>query len=1689
MLLVTGFIFASLLYSLSTPLQINLHLTDSSCPTDTHTALQHHCLHVLAHLQNTDNRPHEIITFCLSECPQQWTFHNIQHQHLSFTFAELTQQHITPHQLYLWSASIELVERYQLFLDPSPAQRSPSLASEVFFNCTWPRFGPQCQYSFDHLTDDHSSSESQSLSELIHDFYVDHQYEPTTMTCYMHVKCDRGPAPSCLDWSEICDGKVDCLDGGRDEEECWRVELHECGENEYRCMSGQCIPQSFFRDDSYTPDCWDGSDEIRKKKDDLVNCQTNEPAIACEDLTCTLHRPSFTMFLITSSCEKQRNILLWRAKISVKPAPVSDDCWFAFICSILLLYMSDAKCRQFCAERSCTQITQQTCPDSILVPTTPVLEGHVQFIYQIDQSPSSRFRIYRPLHVCYNEHYCNDLPDNRTLLKFSNTTCRRPQDFPMSFDNMGHISILPAYLPIVQAELSTCHSLSGMHSILCNKPNTYRCLNSSKCISVHRLHDGRKDCYHNDDEQLPIFNPALASEQLTKHFRCANADQLISQHLVGDKECHCERDESGVCDDEYPEIQYARGHISFQTICDGTIELNPRIIDNQMMTDETDCDQWICNNTYTRCDGFWNCFNGADEVDCDPSPIISCPRHHHLCWSLQMNRTICLPMSRADDGIVDCVGATDEPRLCRRHDQHGHADHFYCENDTWDVPCMELFQLCDGRRDCRNGEDEIFCRERNDSLPNSVCYILSMADRSQEENTFCERFSFHNKQHIVYFSLDQLSQTTQQQQQQQLLDDPLITTDHEPRPYSAPCHRGLTLRVWSDQHNNLSPTNTTTTTCLCPSSLYGPRCQYQNQRVTLTLQFRALSDSWQTLFAILVLLVDHTHPHQSIIESSQQLSYLPMRDCQTKFNLYLLYATRPKHSNNNNYSVEIHIFEKITLDHRSTWSIPLRFSFLPVHRLALQLDIPRVVDTGDQYPHRQKDCPSHSCVHGQCVKYASHSSNSGGGQRESSVYCQCDRGWSGRSCSVSIDCRCSLDSLCMGVDATNRSICVCPMTKLGDRCLIRNEICDQDPCAHGGQCVPIDEYLLGGGGGGGGGGRSRDVTCICRRGYTGDRCERKEVEMLISFHSHLILPQSLLAHFIRYHSHHPHQNATTFKAIPINQDSITLFWPQPFHLVILELVRHDYYLAFLRPSTPPLNSSTSTSTDDVLTKTMNTSDRCPHIDELFNETILRYHLLRRIKYYHLLCQHRTGSEDLKCFVDEIHLCVCQDFGEERLANCFEFDHEKKLDCLGQNGCENGAQCFQDNPTCPQTSMCICPTCFYGRRCQFSMNGFGLSLDAILAYHIRPHVPIKDQSHLIQISVIATSIITCVGLINGFLALITFKNKKPREVGCGYYLLGSSITTLLTMIMFTLKFWLLISIQIGYITNRSLMFFQCLSLDFLLRICLNMDQWLNACVAMERAVTALKGIDFNGTKSREAVKYTLAVLVIAIISTTVHDPIYRRLIDEKSNSEEGERTWCIVSYPSRLRGFDSVVNMTHFLGPFIINLISGVIIIWRNARHRRHVQNRRRFLDLLLEQVRFHSHLLMAPFLIVLLAFPRLLIGIFANCMQSTKQSWLYLSGYFIAFTVPMLTFVLYVLPSRVYKNEFYKTVRHRRIRWDARIHPASWSSTFASLFCSCCNFVVENRLSVSMLFTSFLVHQLKWISFTGEKYFDDGIPC
>ena len=116
-------------------------------------------------------------------------------------------------------------------------------------------------------------------------------------------------------------------------------------------------------------------------------------------------------------------------------------------------------------------------------------------------------------------------------------------------------------------------------------------------------------------------------------------------------------------------------------------------------------------------------------------------------------------------------------------------------------------------------------------------------------------------------------------------------------------------------------------------------------------------------------------------------------------------------------------------------------------------------------------------------------------------------------------------------------------------------------------------------------------------------------------------------------------------------------------------------------------------------------------------------------------------------------------------------------------------------------------------------------------------------------------------------------------------------------------------------------------------------------------------------------------------------------------------------------------MFHFFVPFIMNIISSLIIIILSTKRRRSIEEGLTFYEILCEQIREHQHLLIAPFVLIMLLLPRLIISFVAGCMQSNRSPWLYLIAYLISFVPPMLTFIIFVLPSKLYKEEFRKTIK------------------------------------------------------------------
>jgi hypothetical protein len=146
------------------------------------------------------------------------------------------------------------------------------------------------------------------------------------------------------------------------------------------------------------------------------------------------------------------------------------------------------------------------------------------------------------------------------------------------------------------------------------------------------------------------------------------------------------------------------------------------------------------------------------------------------------------------------------------------------------------------------------------------------------------------------------------------------------------CHRGIAILT--------SPNKIIK--CLCPPNYFGARCQWQNQRISLTIQLVWRSTlSTTRIFQVIVLLIDQ---NEQIAPYHEQTTYMPNRDCNTKFNIYLLYPDRPK-SLSNNYSIRIDLYEKTKLNYWASWYVSIPFQFLPVNRIATQLIIPEIQDT------------------------------------------------------------------------------------------------------------------------------------------------------------------------------------------------------------------------------------------------------------------------------------------------------------------------------------------------------------------------------------------------------------------------------------------------------------------------------------------------------------------------------------------------------------------------------------------------------------------------------------------------------------------------------------------------------------------------------------------------------------------------
>jgi hypothetical protein len=288
-----------------------------------------------------------------------------------------------------------------------------------------------------------------------------------------------------------------------------------------------------------------------------------------------------------------------------------------------------------------------------------------------------------------------------------------------------------------------------------------------------------------------------------------------------------------------------------------------------------------------------------------------------------------------------------------------------------------------------------------------------------------------------------------------------------------------------------------------------------------------------------------------------------------------------------------------------------------------------------------------------------------------------------------------------------------------------------------------------------------------------------------------------------------------------------------------------------------------------------------------------------------------------------------------------------------------------------------------------------------------------------------------GLFNNLSSFLTFIRPKSRQSRVGIYLLIVSLINQCSLLVMLLK---IIHIILG--SNGTLFYYETLNLysckiiSYLLSVVTRITNWLASLVTIERLCTVLFPTSITFKKTRIALALTL-IVILFVSGMHIHEAMYYMTIADPSYTSINS-TLCVISYVQHWISIYSRVNvLIHYFLPFTIQVVSITILIIQIARSRARVNRNRQktFIGLLKKQFKEHKEHYVAPIIIVFSSLPQIILSFSYACTEP-KQSWqryMLLATYFLSYLPQILGFILYVLPSTIYTEEFHQTIIGKRL--------------------------------------------------------------
>ncbi|CAF4159127.1 unnamed protein product [Rotaria sp. Silwood2] len=896
-----------------------------------------------------------------------------------------------------------------------------------------------------------------------------------------------------------------------------------------------------------------------------------------------------------------------------------------------------------------------------------------------------------------------------------------------------------------------------------------------------------------------------------------------------------------------------------------------------------------------------------------------------------------------------------------------HGDlYFSCINQT----CLKDVR-CNGKIDCEYGEDEYWCRE----------------DIVYRNDKFSHLLNLEKLKHLLYYPpsipINQSISNTVKNQQHSNYSSILI------KKISQICNRGVAIFHYITQK----------WICFCPSSYYGLYCNFFSDRITiithLDLTYYSINDN-TTIIKIVISFYFHEQLldfHQFHVTPTAErgdnyikhkFSFLYARTDAMIKNKQRRYFNRTDIKQNHPYSIRFEAYEltrNLTVELLNVWQYPIYFDYLPAFRFAKVL---RLNQTND------------SCVDtNRCGKngFCHRLTNS-----NETYYCACKSGYYGVFCEYFDDrCSsfCSALSICKPQNFNKQALCICPLNHFGSTCHLKYNPCDELHCLNNGTCLTVHNYI-----------DIFEYKCLYPRKYYGKNCELEKFAVRIQFNITMTTKLSnIRAALIHYYDLTPKifdliiKEQQLFNKIP---QISTFDHDQTLSplLSIIRLYKEEYdpfmYLLYIRENEKIIN----------ITIDLSKENYCPHTRLLFELSKSEFNLSISVSKYHQLCQSRS----ILCFHDDNYFCICQ--ANFYRAACFRYDStaDRCAHCLLQG------RCVQGQLKSVSDFLCVCSRCYYDHLCQYSTEVFSFTVDSLIAHDI-----ISSRKKIsISLYVLISSLAFLLGFVNNICSFLTFKQPKPREYAAGNYLLILSIFNQCSLFILLVKIIHTVLNLNGNLFNTLLNLYMCKIISYLLSVLTRINYWLTSLITIHRLGLVLYPTKLS-IKSPKYAFISATIVIFVLFVFHIHELFFYKLIDDP---KQISATLCVPNYtPYQWSVYNRVNVMFHYLVPCTIQIITIVVLIIATARNKAKINTKHTQQKLIMNQLNINKELFITPIIILASALPQAILAFTYACKELVEpwQRYSLLTTYFLSYSPQVLGFLLFVLPSTTYKEEFYKT--------------------------------------------------------------------